>query len=430
MARIEKAPGFDYSFVLSILDNEELREKLIRAAYSVKGYPPWRYVKYHPVKDINPKHLWQALLFTRGLKPLSTLKAVDGKPFKVSFPAILMKLVHDADMMLGFSLQTTQPFRGIDKDMQRTYIQRSLAEEAISSSQMEGAATTRAVAREMIFTSREPKDLSERMILNNYRTMGMLKEWKDREMSLDLLKDIHRQMTEDVLPPEKCGRFRTAADAIDVWDGIKVLHDPPPAGQLERRLQAVVDFANSDDDETSYLHPIIKASILHFMIGYEHPFRDGNGRTARSLFYWYLLRKGYWLMEFLSISALLKQPDWNRRYAEAYLDVEYAGLDLTYFALMQTENLLAAAREFHAYVDERQKGLSKLRTVLNSVYNNRQIDLVDHMSRHPGYAYTVAEHARWHGVTPNTARADLDGLEKGGLLVSIMRGKVRTYFKA
>jgi Fic family protein len=44
-------------------------------------------------------------------------------------------------------------------------------EEAITSSQLEGAATTREVAKEMIREGRQPRDRSERMILNNYLTM-------------------------------------------------------------------------------------------------------------------------------------------------------------------------------------------------------------------------------------------------------------------
>lgn len=41
------------------------------------------------------------------------------------------------------------------------------------------------------------------------------------------------------------------------------------------------------------------------MIAYMHPFVDGNGRTARALFYWYMLKSGYWLTEYLSISRVI-----------------------------------------------------------------------------------------------------------------------------
>lgn len=46
---------------------------------------------------------------------------------------------------------------------------------------------------------------------------------------------------------------------------------------------------------------------LHFMLGYEHPFVDGNGRVARAMFDWAMLRNGYWLFEFISVSRIIRQ---------------------------------------------------------------------------------------------------------------------------
>ena len=57
--------------------------------------------------------------------------------------------------------------------------------------------------------------------------------------------------------------------------------------------------------EVPFIHPVIKAIIIHFVISFLHPFVDGNGRTVRSFFYWYMLKKGYALTEFLSISRII-----------------------------------------------------------------------------------------------------------------------------
>jgi Fic family protein len=53
-----------------------------------------------------------------------------------------------------------------------------------------------------------------------------------------------------------------------------------------------------------FIHPVVRAIILHFMIGCGHLFVDGNGRTARALFYWSVLHQKYRLMEFISISCI------------------------------------------------------------------------------------------------------------------------------
>ena len=80
---------------------------------------------------------------------------------------------------------------------------------------------------------------------------------------------------------------------VEDRDG-NIVHQPPPAQGIEQRFQEFCDWVNSNHDEiesNTYLHPLIKAIVIHFVIGYEHPFQDGNGRVARALFYWFMFRK-------------------------------------------------------------------------------------------------------------------------------------------
>ena len=72
-----------------------------------------------------------------------------------------------------------------------------------------------------------------------------------------------------------------------------------------------------------FIHPIVKGIIIHFLIAFIHPFVDGNGRTASAIFYWYMLRKGYWLTEYLSISRIISRS--KRQYEKAYLYTECDG---------------------------------------------------------------------------------------------------------
>ena len=55
-------------------------------------------------------------------------------------------------------------------------IYRGIMEEAIASSQLEGAHTTRSIAKKMIIEKRKPRDESEQMILNNYHAMMNIEE--------------------------------------------------------------------------------------------------------------------------------------------------------------------------------------------------------------------------------------------------------------
>ena len=428
MAKYEESPKLDQAFFEKLVNDRDLFARLRESALSDHEYNPWRYVKYHAPQGIDARDYWKALVFVRGIRPVAELKNGYGHRFGLAHPEALKRRVNNAYRALSFSMETDSPFKGLDDDRRRVYLQRSLAEEAISSSQLEGAVTTRRVAREMLMTKRPPVDDSERMILNNFLTMERLKEWKDQPLSLQLLKDIQAQLTDGVIEESKRGRFKEAQDEVVVYDNRRneVVHYPPPREGMEDRLQKLVDFAN-DDASGEFYYPVEKAAILHFMLGYEHPFCDGNGRTARALFYWYLLRKGCWIAEFLSISSMLRRPAWRKRYNEAYMDVEKCDFDLTYFVLMQMDCLYEAAKEFHAYVDRVQREGREIENLLSGVLNKRQLDLIRHARRHPGYVYSAAEHAQWHSVVLNSARSDLKDLAEKKFLKMSKRGHAMVY---
>ena len=429
MARLEQSPKLERGFFEKLVNNPILFARLQSLAMAEREYRPWRYVKYHSPADVDARDLWRALVFVRNLRRVANLDNGYGHPFVLSHPEALKRRVDNVYRALNFSIETDMPFKGLDDDRRRMYLQRSLAEEAISSSQLEGAVTTRRVAREMLLTKRTPKDDSERMILNNFLTMERLKEWKQQPLSLQLLKDIQYQLTDGVLEDSKRGRFKSEEDNVVVVNGRTgdVVHQPPPCAGLEKRLQSLVEFANDDSESGDFYYPVEKAAILHFMIGYEHPFCDGNGRTARALFYWYLLRKGCWLVEFLSISAMFRRPAWRKMYNEAYTDVETNDFDLTYFVLLQMDCLYEAAKEFHNYIDRVQKDSKSVDSLLHGVLNERQLDLIRHARRHPNYAYTAAEHAVWHSVSLNTARNDLEDLRSKKFLDMSKRGRTKVY---
>ena len=249
--------------------------------------------------------------------------------FSVSVTPAVQKKLHFLDREAAGVILGPQP---MDPDaIRKRYLMRSLIEEAMTSSQLEGASTTRRVAKEMLATGRAPRDRSEQMIFNNFQIMQALQEWKGRALSPDLIFEMHRRLMTDAMDdPSQAGRLRTAEDNVVVQDRLDptiTLHVPPAAAELPERLEALCQFANDSEQES--LHPIVRAIALHFQIGYDHPFCDGNGRTARALFYWSMLRSGYWLSEYVSISSVLKKAP--GKYVAAYLHTETDDSDLSYF---------------------------------------------------------------------------------------------------
>jgi Fic family protein len=297
-------------------------------------------------------------------------------------------------------------------------------EEAITSSQLEGAATTREVAKKMLAEGRAPRDRSERMILNNYITMRRITELKGEPLTPEMVLNVHRLVSENALDvADGAGRLRRSDERIDVADvDGQVLHDPPLADELPQRLQAMCDFANAKTPDY-FIHPVIRGIILHFWLAYDHPFVDGNGRTARALFYWQMLHASYWLFEFVSISQILRKAP--VQYGTAFLQTETDDNDLTYFILHQAEVIRKALKELHDYVERKSRETRTCMRLLGGFadLNHRQQALLTHAVRHPGFSYNIAGHMSRHGIVYDTGRLDLLDLAKRGLLEQRKTGR-------
>jgi Fic family protein len=304
----------------------------------------------------------------------------------------------------------------------------SLIEEAIASSQLEGAATTRRVAKEMIRSGRPPADRSEQMILNNFKTMQRIGKIKDLPLTKELVFEIQRTVTENTLDDSsESGSFRNDGNKVVVGDMYnEVFHTPPLAGQLEARMEAMCEFAN-DNSSKQFIHPVIRSIILHFWLAYDHPFADGNGRTARALFYWSMLKHGYWLFEFISISqVILNAP---AKYGKAFLYTETDDNDLTYFILYHLEVIEKAIDQLHDYIERKTRRLKEVEQQIHGLekFNYRQRTIIAHALRHPNYRYTVKSHQFSHNIVYQTARTDLLNLHELGLLTLHKPGKAH-YF--
>lgn len=393
-------------------------------------YEHWDHLRHlAPPQGMSSESWWAALKVARKViaRPLP-LQDKFGQPFSVSVTSTMLRKLHFLDReAAGLILGADQDD---DESIRRRHLVRSLIEEAMTSSQLEGASTTRRVAKEMLSTGRAPRDRSEQMIFNNYATMQSLGGLRDKPLTVEMILEIHRRLMHEALDdPGEAGRLRTAADNIivqDKGDPTIVLHEPPPASELPARLQALCDFAN-DTGDGEFLHPIVRAIAIHFQIGYDHPFCDGNGRTARALFYWSMLRSGYWLSEYVSISSVLKKAP--GKYVSAYLHVESDGADMSYFVAHQLDVIIKAVNSLRAYLArkgrERKQAENLLRPTskLGARLNHRQRALLLHALRHPENLYAIARHQASHRITYATARSDLLGLERLGLLTRHQQGK-------
>ena len=391
-------------------------------------YLHWNNLRRRPAPvGFSHEEWWLGLKFHRRsqLHPIP-LRDKKGECFSFGQPDALHQLLHHIDRGLGIALGLPEALT--DTANRDRYIVNTLIEESITSSQLEGAVTTRQVAAEMLRTGRPPRDLHERMIVNNYLTMQRICDLRDRDLTPELVFELHRRVTDGTMEsPDASGRFRHADENVLVADQDgTVFHEPPPAAELPARLDAMCAFANGDTP-AHFVHPVIRAILLHFWLAYDHPFVDGNGRTARALFYWCMLRRDYPLFEFISISQILLRAP--ARYAEAFLHTETDENDLTYFLLHQADVVKKAVAALQDYLVKKRSELNQASDALRGVIglNHRQQTLLLHALREPRTRYVIPGHQRSHNVSHQTAANDFHDLVARGLLVMLPGGRPRIF---
>jgi Fic family protein len=408
---------------------ENFGESLVRALS--RGFAPWLasaqqdYRAWETFRFTTPpegfaiEEWWHVVRAARmsSARRIPGLVDKKGTPFSFNLPdevlATCDTIAREASGQIRVSELVTNP------ETRDRYVVNSLIEEAITSSQLEGAVTSRRDAKDMIRSGRAPRDHSERMILNNYIAMQRIRELSTKPLTPDTVRELHRIVTDGTLEnPEYAGRLQDDdALRVSVWgDDDQLLHRPPPVAELAHRLDALCEFANGTS-ESPYMPPVLRAVTIHFMLGYDHYFEDGNGRTARALFYWSMLREGYWLTEYLSISRILRKA--HAKYARSFLLTESDNGDLTHFFIYQLDVIRRALAELHEYLAAKSSEIREVQSRLKGMpreFNHRQLALLEHAIRNPDAVYTAKSHGGSHRVTIETGRQDLVTLEQRGLL--------------
>lgn len=377
-------------------------------------YLYWSDVKYKKAGNLTDKELWAAVRVSR-----FSLYAYIWPQYQICVPVTnqTQELCHYFDMNFGGVWGTDSI---IPKEGRERFLTSSIMEEAIASSQIEGAATTRKVAKDMLRRNISPRNRAEQMIHNNYEAIRYISENKNSQLTADLILRLHEIMTENTLDtPDDAGRFRTSNDIV-VQNGIdgEVIHTPPDYTEIPGFINSLCEFANTDRNGGKFLHPIIKAITIHFLLAYYHPFTDGNGRTARALFYWYMLKNGYWLTEYLSISRIISRS--KSSYEKAYLYAENDLNDIGYFIAYNLRVLKLSFDELKNYIETKIAQKQRSFSILSiGGINHRQAAILSMFRDNPTLALSVNDLVAKFDVSKPTIHADLLPLLERELLKRI-----------
>ncbi|MDW5417814.1 Fic family protein [Iodobacter sp. CM08] len=430
--KVERAPTFE----LGSMDFPQIQKylPLYDLTDSQGRYLHWNQLKWRVPRD-EAQNIWFAIKFQRfmQLKEID-LKDEQGESFSYCTPNSIEARLHQVIKTAGGTVGIVAGAAASMQIQAKFLVSSLIMEEAISSAQLEGAATTREVAKKMLEEERPPVNEDERMILNNFFLLKKAEKSCKESLTVDLILEFHRIATlgtteNNVVP----GQFRDADD-IYVEDGNGgIAHQPPKYHLIPERLQMLCDFANNDHSGVNgrdFIAPVVKAIILHFMLGFEHPFRDGNGRTARALFYWFMLKNEYDLFKYISISKLLK--DSPKEYGLAYLYTETDQNDLTYFIDFQLDIIIKAFDELKKYLEEKTDEFYQVVAMLEKskfspLLNFVQKDVIKKANKSPGRYFSVKEIASDYGIADNSARTYLNKLAEYKLLLPTKDGRTTLY---
>lgn len=388
-------------------------------------YEYWDKVKYKKLPEgFTPQMLWTNVKASR-LRNMIPVWEKYG--INLCVTSQMQRLCHEFDMKFGSFWEVEGDTQSAEK---KYYLSSSLMEEAIYSSKMEGASTTRIVAKDMLRKKKSPQNKSQQMIANNYNTIQYIVEHKDEPLTEEALLHIHRLMTEKTMDnPEDAGRFRTN-DKVVVADMVEgdIIYTPPSFQEIPEFVDDLCDFFNNDNPRT-FIHPIIRGIIVHFMLAFMHPFVDGNGRTARALFYWYMLKEKYWLTEYMSISRVIAKS--KPSYEKSFRYVENDGNDIGYFVAYNLRALDISFQQLTDYIQRKQREKKAATSfMIAGNINYRQAMILQRLKEEPNTIMTVKDVQEQFSVSSMTARKDLSDLVQQGYLTEIAINKVtRGYIK-
>lgn len=383
-------------------------------------YEYWDTIKYKKCpKGCSAKNLWTHVKASR---TKSAIRVWPKYNIVLGLTNHMQRMCHEFDMNFGGACGTSSI---IPNDSKEHYLVSSLMEEAIFSSQMEGASTTRQAAKEMLRKRMTPKDKSQQMIANNYQTIQFVVQHQDTPLTVELLQHIHHLMTENTLEnPEDAGRFRTN-DEVVVENGIthEIVHRPPSHTEIPSFVNDLCTFFNEKQSQV-FIHPIIRGIIIHFMIAYMHPFVDGNGRTARALFYWYMLKQKYWLMEYLSVSKVIAKS--KKSYEKSFLYTEADNNDMGYFVAYNLRMLALSFKQLQDYLKRKQEERKAANAFLQlGDLNARQAQIIKMFVDNPKEVITVKDIQSRFLISATTAKGDIMGLLARGLIDEFAFNKVK-----
>lgn len=229
----------------------------------------------------------------------------------------------------------------------------------------------------------------------------------------DLIKEIHKMTVEKILPPEKCGQFRTTQVVVKNSITGEISFRPPEAVSVPFAIKDLLEFVNKTTSDEC--HPVLKSGIFHYEFVRIHPFVDGNGRVARALATFILFLEGYDIKRFFSLEEYFDND--AGRYYEALQSVTKMDGDLTRWIEYFTEGLAIELAKIKDKVEKVSVDI-KIKEKLGGkpiMLSDRQLKLIEYIQK-VGFLQNKTFKELFPMVSEDTILNELKALIKAGII--------------
>lgn len=369
----------------------------------LKNYLPRREIIHRLPVSMPISQVWPELQKARKeVSEILPLSAIDGSAF---WWVLTDHILEESEKVIALARRELI----FDRPEYQAAFEEAVLDEAVYSSVIEGAFTTRKEAQAFIWEGRTPKNKSEQMVKNNYEALTYVLENIDVPITKETIFQIYSLVTKDTLEePAASDRYRDEPVFVRSQRG-EIVHTAPRAEQVPQMMDALIAFIADSE-----LSPLIKACVAHFYFVYVHPFIDGNGRTARALSYMILLQAGYDFFRYFSISGVIAEE--RSKYYKAIKDVEDDGYDMTYFIDYSIGMLARTVKKMEDRLVNKVVMEERLNQLKTSGANDRLIAGAEWLLKSPNNSVTIKAWEQKFGVVTETARQDLFKLEEAGIV--------------
>jgi Fic family protein len=305
---------------------------------------------------------------------------------------------------------------------------RSLTEEVIKSSEIEGERLDRDQVRSSI-ARRLGMDIGA-LTPADRNVEGVV------EMILDATEHYQQPLTAERLFAWHAALFPTGRSgmskiAVGAWRNEKsgtmqVLSGPigrervhfeaPDAKRLDVEMQTFLEWFNAKQ----LLDPVIKAAIAHLWFVTIHPFEDGNGRIARAIADMALARSEESAQRFYSMSAQIRED--RSAYYEVLEFTQQSDVDITTWLDWFLGCLDRAFDAAETILESVFKKARFWETITATKLNDRQRSVINRLL--DGFEGKLTS-SKWAALTKSsqdTALRDIDDLLKQGILIKDVGG--------